>query len=438
MFIDSFFHYINNWKHNPFYFVSPLVYAVGNCGEEIYFALLKARRDNKKVIFLYPYCLPHWLVQYRLTNNELFIIDSDYVFFRTNSIGLQFFRGLLTLVYLPLRITSLFLRLKLRIHIKESYSFPRIGLKDLWQPPETLNKFTWENVKSMNWSSQFSTHFPVTLRKASQSEGEKKLENIGLTSNDWFVCIHVRESGFRNDAGRREYRNGDIHTYKKAIKSITDKGGWVIRMGDDSMTRLPKMDKVIDYPFTTFKSDMMDVFLISKCRFYLGCQSGILEIAHLFQKPILIVNMHNWTFNYPLFKNTRGILKHYFSKTENRYLSVKELLTGPWSLQDMNRYVSDTYEIVDNTQEEIKEAVNEYLNLLDLNNFSFSNLQTEANQVRVNTSLDYFSNVRFTVFSDEEETIEKYRFGARIEDSLGTICQAFLEKNWLKNERQES
>ena len=34
--------------------------------------------------------------------------------------------------------------------------------------------------------------------------------------------------------------------YIKACKTITMAGGWVFRMGDPSMTKLPKMNGVID------------------------------------------------------------------------------------------------------------------------------------------------------------------------------------------------
>ena len=117
---------------------------------------------------------------------------------------------------------------------------------------------------------------------------------MGVSVDDCFVCVHVRESGFRNDAGRREDRNATIGNYVKAFERITERGGWVIRMGDATMTKLPEMERVILYAFTKYKSDLMDLFLIKKCGFFIGCQSGILDIASLFQKPTLIINMYNW------------------------------------------------------------------------------------------------------------------------------------------------
>ena len=40
------------------------------------------------------------------------------------------------------------------------------------------------------------------------------------------------------------------------------------------MTKLPKIHGLIDYPFTNLKSEIMDVFFASQCKFCLGTSSG--------------------------------------------------------------------------------------------------------------------------------------------------------------------
>lgn len=410
--------------------MSPLAYAIGNCAEEIYFALLKARRENKKLVLLYPYNLPFWLVKYKLTNSEIFKVESEYMFFRKNSLFDHTLRFCVTLVYLPLRVVSVMLRDYFEMQLSESYRFPRIGMNNIYQPAEKNESFSWEAVHSLNWGEQFSDKLFVDIRENSKKLGKNKLREMGLAEEDWFVCVHTRESGFKNDVGRREYRNMQIINYTKAFDRIIEKGGWVIRMGDDTMTKLPKMERVIDYPFTKFKSDIMDIFLIKNCRFFIGCQSGLLDIAGLFQKPSLILNMVNWTFNYPWFEHSRGILKHIYSHSIKKILTVKEMFEGPWSLQDIYRDVSDEYELYENSANEIEEAVVEYMDLLESKNFNLSRMQNEANELRIKTSYDIFENVRFTDLSDEMELIEKYRIALRIEDSKGAISQKFLEKYW--------
>jgi len=433
MVIDSIFSYINNLKRFPVIFVSPLAYAIGNCSEEIYFGLLKARREDKKLILLYPYNLPFWLKKYKLTNNEIFKVDSEYIYFRDDIFFHHVVRTCVTLVYLPIRLMSLWLRDIFGVtSLSVSYRFPRIGLDSIY---EKTNYFSWSTVRSNNWGRQFEEYLPVGLRKNNINQAERKLSDMGIPTNDWFVCVHAREGGFKNDARRREYRNMQISNYIKAFERIIEKGGWVIRMGDDTMTKLPEMERVIDYPFTKFKSDLMDVFLINKCRFFIGSQSGPLDIASLFQKPTLIVNMVNWTYNYPWFYHSRGILKNFYCHTKKRILTIQEIFEGPWSLQDMDGVgvVASEYELYDNSADDIEEAVVEYMDLLESQQFNQSPLQKEVNEIRIKTSYDIFETVRFTSYSDHEELIQKYRVACRVEDSKGAICQKFLEKNWKKS-----
>ena len=70
------------------------------------------------------------------------------------------------------------------------------------------------------------------------------------------------------------------------------------------------------------------------------------------------------------------------------------------------------------------------MNLLELQDFKLSSLQSEANESRIKTAYHFFDTVRFTTMTEEEEMTEKYRFASRIEDSKGGICQNYLKKNW--------
>jgi putative glycosyltransferase (TIGR04372 family) len=62
--------------------------------------------------------------------------------------------------------------------------------------------------------------------------------------------------------------------YIKAIKAVTKAGGWVFRMGDPSMTPLPKMPQVIDYAHNEIRCDWMDIFLGATFKFLIGTGSG--------------------------------------------------------------------------------------------------------------------------------------------------------------------
>lgn len=435
MIIDWAIDCLSNMKNCPAVFLSPNVYAVGNCAEEIYFGLLKARKEGKKLYILRPYDIP-WLLKYRLTNRELFRIESDYCYSSDGNFIEKLIRLGLTAAYIPFRLLNLLLRRYIGRSLNESYSFPEIGRRMLWQPKRRMDKFSWSFVRSYDWKEQINNYLPVRLRKERIDKAQKTRSKMGIGKDEWFVCLHVREGGFRNDFDRREWRNSTIGNYISAIKKITEAGGWVIRMGDNTMTPLPKMDHVIDYPFSPFKGDLMDIFFISECRFYIGAHSGILDVALLFQKPLIILNMNAWTFGYPYKKGDLGITKHVYSCSQKCFLSIKEMFEGSWSLQELSGSLGEDYKMYENSPEEIKTLVCEYMNNEITVVRKLTALQEEANRQRILQAYRLLEEGKVPGEADDRRNmVEKYRIASRVESCLGALGRTFLEENWDKSSR---
>jgi len=133
----------------------------------------------------------------------------------------------------------------------------------------------------------------IQISEMDYKMGWNKLRRLGLKEESWFVCLHVREPGFFRDWNIEieSYRDADISTYTNAIETITNAGGYVIRMGDNTMTQLPEMYHVIDYANSSDKSDWMDIFLCSQCRFFLGTTSGLFVVSTIFNIPCALTNV---------------------------------------------------------------------------------------------------------------------------------------------------
>ena len=132
-----------------------------------------------------------------------------------------------------------------------------------------------------------------------------------------FVCLHVREGGFKNDQNRRPYRNADINNYNDAIKYLIKKGIYVVRLGDITMKKNDLQDPMYwEYCHSKIKSDLMDLYLIKNCEFYIGMQSGPQDVAMLFDKPTLTLNCYEWFYNYPLKYFDRSLIQNIKNKTE--------------------------------------------------------------------------------------------------------------------------
>ena len=78
------------------------------------------------------------------------------------------------------------------------------------------------------------------------------------------------------------FRNADVVTYLPAIREVIARGGYIIRLGDSSMRPLPKEKGIVDYALSNAKSEFMDLFLCSTCKFFIGTNSGLGLVPPIF------------------------------------------------------------------------------------------------------------------------------------------------------------
>lgn len=416
-------------ERGAFIFLTPCISVIGNCSEEILFGLIRARREGKRLVLLHPFDLP-WKFRFPLTNRELFDVFSPY---RCDPpAALRFLaRLLLTALYGPpnvlTRILGKFFGPKALL--KGRLTHPALGTDTLWKPEADVAEFDWKIVERYRWSEQLQTPLAVGLHPDKRARAHRLRARMGIPENAWFACLHVRESGFYDDQSYFACRNATISNYIPMIQEVAARGGWVVRLGDQSMTSLPSMERVIDYPRTRFKSDLMDLYLLSECRFYIGMSSGILDTAQLFQRPTLLTNMTNMTFIYPRRLCDRGLPKHVYSRPQGRFLSAQEIIAAPWEAQHYHTLGAD-FELHENSPEELREAAVEFLNILEGSDGAPTPLQAQANRLRIAHGRRLLDGP----IDDPLVDINiRYRIAARLESSIGSLSMAFLEKNWSRS-----
>jgi len=206
----------------------------------------------------------------------------------------------------------------------------------------------------------------LTLSASDYERGWRCLEDLGVPRDAWFVCLHVREPGFKDGGSKIDsYRNVDIDTYLLAVKTIVAHGGWVIRMGDPTMKPLSAIEHVIDYAHNDVRSDWMDVFLCAQCRFFIGTSSGLGGISIAFGARTVQTNHLPW--NGLVFLSSDLFLpKLFWSPQESRLLTFPEIMSSPLSAGVVqSSYDRFEVEILENTPEEINDIVLEMLMRLD-------------------------------------------------------------------------
>jgi putative glycosyltransferase (TIGR04372 family) len=408
---------------------TPLPYAVGNAAEELFFCLLRSQSVNGRRLVLFPASLPR-LNGYETRSDTLMHLTAKEII-QLSQRSQNILRWLLAASYLPTRITSRLLFFFFHRRLSERLNFPRLGISKLWEIPYVDHKYSQSVSSESFWKRQRELFIPPMLNNAQNDACKEQLRELGVEKDDWFVCLHVRETGYRGDSDRKTYRNASIHDCVKGIHKVTQRGGWVVRLGDPTMTPLPPMERVIDYPFSAQKSGVMDLFLIQNCRFYVGMLSGPWDIAELFKKDKLGINIYDCSVGFAYGKNDRAILKHVFSVEKGRYLSLKELFSAKEDLMNINGVVSDAYRYVDNTEGEIADAVENYLQLMDGESSEVSLQQEQASRYWKKHALERLrvGTITGTGVSAERRS-EHHRFKAKIEMSETYIDRTYLVQNW--------
>jgi putative glycosyltransferase (TIGR04372 family) len=155
----------------------------------------------------------------------------------------------------------------------------------------------------------------------------------GMKPDDWYVCLHTRDAAhyFEFKGTGQTHRNAPIEASLDAIRFITGKGGWVIKLGGPNSPRLPQIDRVVDYALSGVRSDLLDIHLIRHARAFIGTTSGLTNVAVSFGIPSAIVNgissdAQLWN------KNVRFALKP-VRLADGRMLTQRQLTSAPWRWQ---------------------------------------------------------------------------------------------------------
>lgn len=225
-----------------------------------------------------------------------------------------------------------------------------------------------------------------------EKEAADYLKSMGVSGE--FVCIFARDGAYWQKQTENpvyafdSMRDMNIRSFESAEEYLSEKGIKTIRMGKvvGGPAELPNC---IDYA-TKCHSDLMDVYLLAKCKFYAGTISGIVALAQMQGVPVVSLGVVNlWGQHSIPYRSTDiYVPKKLYSKKKKRFLSFVEM----WDVDMATHYIkSDNYqklelEFVECSQEEIREAIVEMNEKID--GVYLENEQEKELQKRYHTLLD--------------------------------------------------
>ena len=199
-------------------------------------------------------------------------------------------------------------------------------------PRDDSFHYKWEMYDSPHLLEQTSPLIKLTT--AEKNFGEKILKKNNILKDDNIILLIVRDSAYYNHmhpekiTTKTSNRDSDIDDFKDLVKDLCEKNYKVIRMGKIMHKKLNyKHDNFIDYAFSDFKSEFLDIFLFSICKFVISTGSGLETISTIFRKKIIYINYSvlealelpttmNITFVYP---------KEIIDTNKNKELSVYDI-----------------------------------------------------------------------------------------------------------------
>ena len=206
--------------------------------------------------------------------------------------------------------------------------------------------------------------------------GNKQLEKMGINEKDKYVIIVLRGSDYLKteypniDWKRHDNRNTNIDYYNETIKFLDEKNYKVILIGSGaSQNNNTSQKNVINYEMSKFKSEFLDIFLFSKnnCKFVITSITGVDSFGPIFKKHVLEVGVVPFCFARTYSKYYSFIFKKYYSKSLDRYLTMKEIFEFNLS-KTFGDDLNDELEFIHPSSEEILNSTKELMSKIE-NNF---------------------------------------------------------------------
>jgi putative glycosyltransferase (TIGR04372 family) len=244
-----------------------------------------------------------------------------------------------------------------------------------------------------------------------------------------WVCILARDNQYLKETqpelnwDYNSYRNSDIDTYKLAAEFLTERSILVFRMGSnvEKNFTIEKNNLIIDYANCSWRSEKLDIYLATKCLFFISTATGLDSVPVATRSPLLWVNLAQPLHVYRSKENFKFITKYFYLSENKKHLTPKDYyelglkegftVDNPlhFRSQDLRRL---GVEVVNNSSLEIKEATIEM--------YEFLKLKYDKKMTLSENQIKYWKSF------PKDQRLDN--FG----EPRGGICERFLENNpWL-------
>ena len=268
-------------------------------------------------------------------------------------------------------------KMKVFQFIKIYYYFEKfINLKSKHLVDKELEYHGSRDLKGIFFNKENTHKFTVK----ENNMGYNFLKEKKINKSDRFICLNIRDNAYKKyyqnknltiNFSYHDYRDSSLPNYIETIKFLIKKNYKIIRMGKKVNEKFPiENPNFIDYPFIKEKSDFLDIWLMANCFFTITTATGLDEVCTVFDKPMVIVN-HLPYGDCRTGSNKRiELFKKLYDEKNEKFLSLKDQIKINL-IHELNghNYEKKNIKIIDNSSEEILEAVKEMEEMVANNKF---------------------------------------------------------------------
>ena len=258
-----------------------------------------------------------------------------------------------------------------------------------WHMTERLQMFKgrdnfieqYEYLELLYSTCRIDKRSPIeTLDSEYEMTIEQELQQMGIPKGAWFAGLHLRESSNPNDA-----RVASKENFYPALMEIISRGGWIIRFGAGLHNPVMKHERIIELDISTRNHLNFHPYILANAEFLLTTQGGPVTHAWAYGTPVIQTNTVGIGRN--ILSASTGSLalpKHYFRN--GIQMSLSEILVSreAYSDTDLSHKKRQGITLKQNTPDEIREAVVEFLESRDSKSDE-GTLNQRVNQIRNST-----------------------------------------------------
>ncbi len=350
---------LNSAKWHNFLLITPNPYAYGTSAEEIKHGFLASALQNRELLPIPLYSL-NGLLRFRMANSGLYKLKA--ISKQTRSVKkVELRKNLYKVIFILLinihfiftrvawlTINSLLRSINPKVYqelslLRARSSFPAVGKTHSYKT--ILNGYIdREDINDQETgikpAKMIASFFPtIDLTEKDKIKAIKLTKEIGIKTDKSYICIHIRSAEYFKDHKRRGYRNAQLKDYTSLIKVFLNQNIPIVLFGDSVNNPIEITNpNLYDLRHGRKRSGIVDLYLISRCSFFIGMMSGPLDVAMLFGKDFYCINAYNIThqFSYPgngFFFTKRPLLKRPEGK---KPLSINEWLNLPLEETDLS------------------------------------------------------------------------------------------------------